>query len=63
MGYEPSRDEAGRVEAARVEAARVDAQPERGLSAAERQEVLEMLSRGEIDMEEAKRRLRGEQSA
>lgn len=52
MGYEPSRDEAGRPDA------RAAAQPE--LTAAERQEVLDLLSKGEIDLEEAKRRLRGE---
>jgi hypothetical protein len=57
MGYEPSRDEANRPDSAKAESARA----ERALSAAERQEVLELLSRGEIDMEAAKRRLRGEQ--
>ena len=34
-----------------------------GPDAAARQEILDMLSRGEIDLEEAKRRLRGEQPA
>lgn len=49
MGYEPPRDEAAFNRA-----------PEpAGPPPAERQSILEMLSRGEIDMEEAKRRLRG----
>jgi hypothetical protein len=48
MGYEPPRDEAAfnRAEPA-------------GPGPAERQAILDMLSRGEIDLEEAKRRLRG----
>jgi hypothetical protein len=50
MGYEPSRDEAP---------ARAEAVPQPP-SPAERQSILDMLSRGEIDLEEAKRRLRGE---
>src|SRR5512138_2577086 len=52
MGYEPSREEAARVEAP------VPAQAA-GPGPAERQSILEMLSRGEIDLDEAKRRLRG----
>ena len=63
MGYEPSREEAAaaRTEAARTEAARAEsARVEANLPGpAERQAILDMLSRGEIDMEEAKRRLRG----
>jgi hypothetical protein len=49
MGYEPSREEtpAG--------------PPPPG--PAERQSILDMLSKGEIDLEEAKRRLRGERAA
>jgi len=54
MGYEPAREEAAREEAA---AARSEAP-----SPAERQSILDLLSRGEIDMEEAKRRLRGERA-
>ncbi len=50
MGYEPSRDEAVRPEA-------VPASTSPG--PAERQNILDMLSRSEIDLEEAKRRLRG----
>lgn len=46
MGYEPSREETPS-----------GPQP---LSSAERQSILELLERGEIDLEEAKRRLRGE---
>ena len=49
MGYEPAREEAP-----------AGPQPP---SAAERQSILDMLSRGEINLEEAKRRLRGERSA
>jgi hypothetical protein len=52
MGYEPSREEAA--------AARVEAQAVQSPGPAERQTILDLLSRGEIDMEEAKRRLRGE---
>ena len=60
MGYEPSRDE-GRAEVqGRAEAAR---QQPVGPSPAERQQILDLLSRGEIDLEEAKRRLRGEPAA
>ena len=68
MGYEPSREEAAaarsevmRVEAARVEAGRQEAaRAESNLPGpAERQQILDLLSRGEIDMDEAKRRLRG----
>jgi len=47
MGYEPARDE--------THAPAQPASP--GLD--ERQSILEMLSQGEIDLEEAKRRLRG----
>ncbi len=61
MGYEPSRDE-GRAEA-RSEGVREAARQAAGPDAAARQEILDMLSRGEIDLEEAKRRLRGEQPA
>lgn len=50
LGYEPSREEAARPEV-------VSAPPSPG--PAERQSILDMLSRGEIDLEEAKRRLRG----
>jgi hypothetical protein len=46
MGYEPTREEAPSG----------PTPP----SPAERQSILDMLSRGEIDLEEAKRRLRGE---
>ncbi len=58
MGYEPSREETA--------AAAASARAEAGVpvpTPAERQEVLELLGRGEIDMEEAKRRLRGERSS
>src|SRR5512146_2036264 len=50
MGYEPSREEAMRPEMQPAPA---------GPGPAERQTILDMLSRGEIDLEEAKRRLRG----
>jgi len=50
MGYEPSREEAARPE---PPPAPVSPGP------AERQSILDMLSRGEIDLEDAKRRLRG----
>ncbi len=50
MGYEPSREET-----VRTETPPSPASP----NPAERQAILEMLSRGEINMEEAKRRLRG----
>ena len=50
MGYEPSREEA-----VRPETPPVPASP----SSAERQTILDMLSRGEINLDEAKRRLRG----
>jgi hypothetical protein len=46
MGFEPTREEAP-----------AGPQPP---SPAERQQILDMLSRGEVDLEEAKRRLRGE---
>lgn len=58
MGYEPSRDEA-RPEGSRAEPARVEVNVP---GPAERQSILDMLSRGEIDLEEAKRRLRGEKA-
>jgi hypothetical protein len=61
MGYEPSRDE-GRVEQ-QAQAARAAVPQPVGPSPEERQQILDMLSRGEIDLEEAKRRLRGEQAA
>jgi hypothetical protein len=48
MGYEPTREEAP--------AGPIPPGP------AERQSILDMLSRGEIDLEEAKRRLRGERA-
>ncbi len=48
MGFEPSRDEA----------AAGPTPP----SPAERQQILDMLSRGEINLDEAKRRLRGERA-
>lgn len=51
MGYEPAREEAETAQ----RAAAVPAGPNPG----ERQSILEMLSNGEIDLEEAKRRLRG----
>ncbi len=55
MGYEPSREESARAEsAARAEAA--------APGPSERQSILDQLSRGEIDLEEAKRRLRGERA-
>jgi hypothetical protein len=50
MGYEPAREEA--ESAQRAAAAQ-------GPNPAERQSILEMLSNGEIDLDEAKRRLRG----
>ncbi len=50
MGYEPSREEAVRPEAQPAPVS---------LGPTERQTILDMLSRGEIDLEEAKRRLRG----
>ncbi len=50
MGYEPSREEASRPEPAPVSTSP---------GPAERQNILDMLSRGEINLEEAKRRLRG----
>lgn len=50
MGYEPSREEAARPEVVPTPAAP---------GPVERQSILDMLSRGEIDLEEAKRRLRG----
>ncbi len=50
MGYEPPREEAARPETP-------PAPPAPG--PAERQSILDMLSRGEINLEEAKRRLRG----
>jgi hypothetical protein len=48
MGFEPSREEAP-----------VGPQPP---SPVERQQILDLLSHGEIDMEEAKRRLRGDRA-
>ncbi len=51
MGYEPSREEP---------AARVEANAPQLPTAAERQEILDLLSKGEINLDEAKRRLRGE---
>lgn len=56
MGYEPSREEAARP----PEPARPDFIVP---GPAERQSILDLLSRGEIDMEEAKRRLRGERAS
>jgi hypothetical protein len=50
MGYEPSREEA-----VRAETVATPASP----GPAERQTILDMLSRGEINLEEAKLRLRG----
>jgi hypothetical protein len=47
MGYEPAREEP------------VSPPPPPPPSAGERQSILDMLSQGEIDIEEAKRRLRG----
>ena len=47
LGFEPPREEAPRDEGKSVDPA-------------ERQEILDMLNRGEIDVEEARRRLRGE---
>lgn len=61
MGYEPAREEAAREEAAREEGMRAGA----GIQSPgpnERQTILDLLSRGEIDLEEAKRRLRGERA-
>lgn len=54
MGYEPSREETRVDSTARQD----NTLP----SPAERQSILEMLSAGEIDLEEAKRRLRGEKA-
>lgn len=54
MGYEPAREEAAApAEAAQAAAAHL---PDPG----ERQAILDMLNRGEIDVETARRRLRGE---
>jgi hypothetical protein len=52
MGYEPTREDTNtpRQEPIRAEVP--------GLSPAERQTILDMLSRGEINLDEAKRRLR-----
>ncbi len=59
LGFEPGREDA------RDEAARRDEAQHRQevcqVSADERQATLDMLSRGEINVEEARRRLRGEQ--
>lgn len=72
---EAGRPEIARPDAARMSAERAEAEQQealrrarqepapRGPSAPERQAILEMLSSGEIDMEEAKRRLRGERPA
>ncbi len=54
LGFEPGREEPAREEAARREDVRQ-------VSADERQAILDMLSRSEINVEEARRRLRGEQ--
>lgn len=59
MGYEPSREEARPDGGVRPEAPRSES-PVPG--PAERQAILDMLSRGEIDLDEAKRRLRGERA-
>jgi hypothetical protein len=48
LGFEPAREEPA-SEAAKI------------VAPAERQEILDMLNRGEIGVEEARRRLRGEQ--
>lgn len=61
MGYEPTREEAAAAAAAPRSEPAPRVEPA-GLSAAERQAVLDMLSRGEINLEEAKRRLRGERA-
>ena len=51
MGYEPPREET------------VASRPEPAMPGpAERQSILDLLSQGEIDLEEAKRRLRGERA-
>lgn len=60
MGYEPSRDEVRAEVQARSEALR---QQPPVPTTVERQEILDSLSRGDIDLEEAKRRLRGEAAA
>lgn len=57
MGYEPARDEAARDDGGRAGAAAVQSPGPN-----ERQTILDLLSRGEIDLEEAKRRLRGERA-
>lgn len=53
LGFEPAREEAAREELARENVKAVEP--------AMRQEILDMLNRGEIGVEEARRRLRGEQ--
>lgn len=56
MGYEPTREDTGRTpEPARAPSAPTPPGP------AERATILDLLNRGEIDLEEAKRRLRGAQ--
>jgi hypothetical protein len=55
MGYEPSRDETAAPRGETVVRVEISTP-----GPAERQAILDMLSRGEIDLEEAKRRLRGE---
>lgn len=49
LGFEPAREEPSN-------------EGSKGVGPAERQEILDMLNRGEIGVEEARRRLRGEQS-
>ncbi len=54
LGFEPGREEPSRDEPLRRD------DTARQVSADERQAILDMLSRGEINVEEARRRLRGE---
>ncbi len=65
LGFEPGREEARDEITRRDEIARRDdvakREEARPVGAEERQAILDMLSRGEINVEEARRRLRGEQ--
>jgi hypothetical protein len=60
LGFEPGREPEAREDAARESPVGEGA---RAISAEERQAILDTLSRGEINVEEARRRLRGEQPA
>jgi hypothetical protein len=63
MGFEPSRDDPGRPEGARAEAQKSTGPAPVVPGPAERQQILDLLGRGEINIEDAKRRLRGEPPA